>query len=70
MATYNLKFNKDDSVIRHLIIGLLADLNKKVTFWRQISQEERVEVDIPFYYAITGDENYLKDHFLLIVKYR
>tara|TARA_B100000900_G_scaffold415721_1_gene446857 strand:- start:1818 stop:2582 length:765 start_codon:yes stop_codon:yes gene_type:complete len=64
MATYNLKFNKDDSVIRHLIIGLLADLNKKVTFWRQISQEERVEVDIPFYYAITGDENYLKDNFL------
>ena len=64
MATYNLKFNKDDSVIRHLIIGLLADLNKKVSFYRQVSETERVEVDIAFYYSITGDDNFLRDHFL------
>jgi hypothetical protein len=64
MATYNLKFNKDDSVIRHLIIGLLADLNKKVSFWRQTSEDKRIEVDVPFYYSITGDDNFLRDHFL------
>jgi len=64
MATYNLKFNKDDSVIRHLIVGLLADLNKKVSFWRQIDNENRVLVDVPFYYAVTGDENFMKDNFL------
>ena len=33
MATYNLKYNKDDSVIRHIIIGLLADLNSKLSFF-------------------------------------
>lgn len=64
MATYNLKFNKDDSVIRHIIIGLLADLNGKLSFHRQISNDERVEVDVPFFYAVSGDENFLKDNFL------
>lgn len=64
MATYNLRFNKDDSVVRHLIVGLLADLNKKVTFWRQLDNETRSLVDVPFYYSITGDENFLKDSFL------
>lgn len=64
MATYNLKFNKDDSVVRHLIVGLLADLNNKLSFHRQVSNEERVEVDVPFYYSITGDENFLRDNFL------
>ncbi len=64
MATYNLKFNRDDSVIRHLIVGLLADLNKKVSFYRQLDNDTRVEVDIPFYYSITGDDNFIKDNFL------
>lgn len=64
MATYNLKYNKDDSVIRHLIIGLLADLNSKLSFWRQISNDERVIVDVPFFYAVSGDDNFIKDNFL------
>ena len=64
MATYNLKFNKDDSVIRHVIIGLLADLNRKLSFMRQVTNDRRVEVDVPFFYAVSGDENFLKDNFL------
>mgnify|MGYP001388349163 FL=1 len=64
MATYNLKFNKDDSVIRHVIVGLLADLNGKLSFFRQISNDERAEIDVPFFYAVSGDENFMKDSFL------
>ena len=64
MATYNLKFNKDDSVIRHLIVGLLADLNEKVSFYRQLDNDTRDEIDVPFYYSITGDADFLKDNFL------
>jgi len=64
MSSYNLKFNKDDSVIRHIIIGLLADLNKKVWYWTQISNDERVRVDVPFYYTISGDDNFMHDHFI------
>jgi len=68
MATYNVKFNKDDSAIRHIIIGLLADLNNKVYFYRQLDNDNRVEVDVPFYYAIAGDEDFLKDNFLFLTK--
>ena len=64
MASYNLKFNKDDSVVRHIVVGLLADLNSKLSFWRQINQDERSIVDVPFYYAIAGDENFMRDNFL------
>jgi len=64
MASYNLKYNKDDSVIRHIIIGLLEDLNKKLSISRQLTNENRVVVDVPFYYAVAGDENFMRDNFL------
>jgi len=64
MASYNLKYNNDDSVIRHVIIGLLADLNNKVYFHRQATADSRTVIDVPFYYAITGDDQFLRDNFL------
>jgi len=64
MASYNLKYNKDDSVVRHIIIGLLADLNNKLSISRQLTNENRVVVDVPFYYAVSGDENFMRDNFL------
>lgn len=64
MASYNLKYNSDDSVIRHIIIGLLADLNNKLYFYRQIDNQTRSIIDVPFYYSITGDDQFLRDQFL------
>lgn len=64
MASYNEKYNSDDSVIRHLIIGFLADLNNKVYFYRQLEANRRVVIDVPFYYSITGDDEFLRDAFL------
>lgn len=64
MASYNQRFNSDDSVIRHVIIGLLADLNNKVYFYRQMDADNRTAIDIPFYYSITGDDQFLRDNFL------
>lgn len=64
MSSYNLKWNSDDSVIRHIIIGLLADLNNKLHFYRQVSNDERIMIDVPFYYSITGDDQFLRDQFL------
>tara|TARA_R110001592_G_scaffold192795_1_gene439712 strand:+ start:7587 stop:8384 length:798 start_codon:yes stop_codon:yes gene_type:complete len=64
MANYNLKYNKDDSVLRHVIIGLLADLNDRVYFYIQRSNTSRVKIEIPFYYTISGDDNFLHDNFL------
>lgn len=68
MATYNVKYNADDSVVRHIIIGLLADLNNKVYFYRQIDADNRIEVDVPFYYSISGDEDFLRDNLLFLTK--
>ena len=64
MASYNQLFNTDDSVIRHVIIGLLADLNNKVYFYRQMDNKTRVAIDVPFYYSVTGDDQFLRDNFL------
>ena len=64
MANYNLKYNKDDSVLRHIIIGLLADLNDRVFFYIQRNNTSRIKIEIPFYYTISGDENFLHDNFL------
>lgn len=64
MAVYNQHFNSDDSAIRHIIIGFLADLNTKLYFYRQINDVERAYVDVPFYYSITGDDQFLRDNFL------
>lgn len=63
MASYSLQFNKDDSVIRHILIGLCADLNKRVAYTNLIDGA-LVKVDIPFYLSLTGDESYLYDYFL------
>ncbi len=64
MASYNVKYNSDDSVIRHVIIGLLADLNNKIYFYRQLDENRRAVIDVPFYYSISGDDQFLRDHFL------
>ncbi len=64
MASYNVKYNSDDSVIRHVIIGLLSDLNNKIYFYRQLDANTRAVIDVPFYYSISGDDQFLRDHFL------
>ena len=67
MASYNVKYNRDDSIIRHIIIGLLADLNNKVWIKRQLDKATRAIVDIPFYYSVTGDDEFLRDKFLFAI---
>ena len=64
MSTYNSKYNADDSVVRHIIIGLISDLNNKIYFYRQKDNDTRIVVDVPFYYSITGDDQFLRDNFL------
>ncbi len=62
-STYNLGYNKDDVVVRSLIIGLLADLNEKLFLHRRIDGE-RKRFPIPFYFSLSTSQNFLYDHFL------
>lgn len=63
MSAYNLVYNKDESVIRQLIVGLLADLNQKVFYYNQVDDENRVKVNVPFIFQISGDEAFLQQYF-------
>ena len=62
---YDLQFNKDDVILRNIIVGVLATLNNKMWWYQQNSATEKVKVNVPFYFSTTGDERFLMDMFLL-----
>ena len=64
MPAYNLVYNKNDSVIRQIIVGLLADLKNKVYYYNQVDDDNRIRINVPFLYVISGDEAFLQQHFL------
>ena len=61
---YDLEFNKDDVVLRNVIVGVLATLNNKMWWYQQVSQTEKQKVQVPFYFSTTGDERFLMDMFM------
>jgi hypothetical protein len=66
MSVYDLHFNKDDSTIRNILVGLLATLHDNVYWYNQIGTKvgEKRKIKIPFYFSTTGTERYLQDNFL------
>ena len=61
---YDLEFNKDDVILRNVIVGVLATLNNKMWWYQQVSQTEKQKVHVPFYFSTTGDERFLMDMFM------
>ena len=61
---YDLEFNKDDVILRNIIVGVLATLNNRMWWYQQISQTEKQKVQVPFYFSTTGDERFLMDMFM------
>ena len=64
MSVYNQEFNKDNTVLRYIIVSLLAELKDKVYFYNKIDEDNLVKINIPFYYSVTGGERFLSDNFL------
>lgn len=66
MSVYDLHFNKDDSTIRNILVGLLATLHDNVYWYNQIGTKigEKRKIKVPFYFSTTGTERYLQDNFL------
>lgn len=56
------RFNYDDVYLRDLTVCLLDLLEGKVKWTNRFSKED-VEVNVPFYYSLTGDERFLLDSF-------
>lgn len=64
---YNQSYNYDGSVLRYVIVALLAELRNRVYIYQRDVNEngENVltKVDVPFMYSVTGSERFLKDEF-------
>lgn len=64
---YNQSYNYDGSVVRYVIVALLAELRDRVYIYQRDVNEagETVltKVDVPFMYSVTGSERFLKDEF-------
>lgn len=61
---YNQIKNYDNSVLRYVIIALLAELRNKIYIYQHPDNGTTEKVEIPFMYSITGSERFLKDEFL------
>lgn len=64
MSVFDLHFNRDDVLLRNIIIGVLASLNERVKWTNRTGNDEIAEIDVPFYYTIAGQERFLQDNFL------
>jgi hypothetical protein len=64
MSGFLEKFNTDDVFLRSLITALLRSLNDKLTYTQVNDQQQVLEVFIPFFYSMTGDESFLQDFFI------
>lgn len=64
MSGFLEKFNTDDVFMRSLITSLLKSLNEKLTYTQINDQQQVLEVFVPFFYSLTGDEPFLQDSFI------
>jgi len=64
MSAYNQEFNKDNVILRYVIVGLLAELRNKIYFYNQVDEDVVSKINVPFYYSVTGNERFLLDAFL------
>jgi hypothetical protein len=64
MGAYNIENNKDNTILRYVIVATLAELRKKIFFYNKISQDTLKRIEVPFYYSVTGSERFLLDNFL------
>ena len=64
MSGFLEKYNTDGVFLRGLIMGLIKSFNDKLTYIQINDQQEVLEVFVPFFYSMTGDESFLQDFFL------
>lgn len=64
MSGFLEKYNIDEVFLRGVIVGLLRSLNEKVTYTQINEQQQILEVYIPFFYSMSGDESFLQDFYL------
>lgn len=64
MSAYNQEYNKDNTILRYIIVATLSELRNKVFYYNRIDEASLKKINIPFYYSITGNERFLTDNFV------
>ena len=64
MSGFLEKYNVDEVFLRGIIVGLLRNLNERVTYTQINQQQQILQVYIPFFYSMSGDETFLQDFYL------
>ena len=64
MSAYNQEFNKDNTILRYLVVGMLAELSKKVYYYNQVDEDTLKKIEVPFFYSVSGNERFLLDNFM------
>jgi len=62
MSLYNT-YNNEDIVSRAIIAGMLDILNNGIKYNQVWSNEETEEVDVPWFYNMSGDERFMQDFY-------
>jgi hypothetical protein len=63
VSGFNHKYNSDDVLVRSIIVSLINSLNEKIFIENTLSDTEKKKINVPFYYAFSGDERFLQDYF-------
>jgi len=64
MSGFLEKYNTDEVFLRSFITSLLKSMNDKLKYIQVNDRQEILEVYIPFFYSMTGDEPFLQDFFI------
>jgi hypothetical protein len=63
MSNFNATFNFTDSKIRAIIIATLSELQNKLQYKQFYDNNEFRIIEVPFYYSLTGSDDFLSDSF-------
>lgn len=64
MSAYNVETNKDNTILRHVIVATIAELRNKIFYYNRTEHNTLQRIPVPFYYSVTGNERFLLDNFL------
>lgn len=64
MSEFNTLYNFNDCELRNIILSVLYTLNDKVKYKQYKDNNIFDEITVPFFYSLTGAEDFLVDNFM------
>jgi hypothetical protein len=64
MSGFLEKYNTDEVFLRLLIVSMLRSFNDRLTYIQINDQQEELEIYVPFYFSLSGDEAFIQDFYI------